>query len=74
MEQYYRMVIDSLKQGIVEMAATGKVDADRVGKDLLALEMELDRRVVGNQPHECIDGLIDDLRWLRNDVPESSAR
>lgn len=68
MEEYYRLVIDTLKQTLSDYIVAGDIDRKFVIKAVRQLEFETDRRVVNNLPIEEIDTLRNDLLWVICDL------
>lgn len=70
MEQYYRLVIDTLKQALSDYASTGALDPDGASEAILRLDMETDRRIVSGEPCGELASLKEDLMWLKCDLPD----
>lgn len=68
MEEYYRLVINTLKQTLSDYIVAGDIDREYVSKAVRQLEFETDRRVVNNLPIEEIDALRNDLLWVICDL------
>lgn len=68
MENYQRLVIDTMKKAVSEYVSTGSVDVQMLDEAQKSLAFELDRRKVGNLPCEEIEALYGDVRWLKCDL------
>lgn len=70
MEQYYNLVIDTLKSALSDYVSTGEIDMEQVGEAISRLEFETDRRIVNREPADELAGLRDTLLWLKCDLFE----
>lgn len=68
MEQYYHLVIDTLKQALSDYVSTGEIDMEQVTGAISRLEFETDRRIVNREPAEELASLRDTLLWLKCDL------
>lgn len=68
MEEYYRLVIDTLKMSLSDYVATGGIDEEMLSEAHKKLSFELDRRIVNNLPVEEIEKLREDISWVKNDL------
>ena len=68
MEEYYRLVIDTLKQSLSDILASGDIDREMVSQNIRTLEFEIDKRIVGRQDHSELNALRSDLLWLKLDL------
>lgn len=64
MEEFYRLVIDTLKQSLSDYVACGDIDREMISEAARKLEFEADRRVVNNLPIEELSELRNDLYWV----------
>lgn len=70
MEQYYNLVIDTLKSALSDYVSTGEIDMEQVGEAISRLEFETDRRIVNREPADELARLRDTLLWLKCDLFE----
>lgn len=68
MEQYYRLVIDTLKDALSDYVTTGDVDREHLREAASRLEMETDRRIVNREPIDEIAALKRDIYWVCCDL------
>lgn len=70
MENFNRLVIDTLKDSLSEYVSTGSVDTAKIENAQKRLNFELDRRKVSNESTKGIEALRSDISWLKNDLFE----
>lgn len=70
MENFNRLVIDTLKDSLSEYVSTGSVDKAKIENAQKWLNFELDRRKVSNEPTKELEALRGDISWLKNDLFE----
>ena len=68
MKEYYRLVIDSLKNAISEYVASGEIDTTTLAEARKKLDLAIDEGFVSNQPTEDLAALREDLAWLQFDL------
>ncbi len=68
MENFNRLVIDTIKQSFSDFVATGEVNTENINDAQKRLSFEFDRRKVSNEPTDEIEALRSDISWLKNDL------
>lgn len=68
MENFNRLVIDTLKESLSEYISTRSVDKTKIENAQKRLSFELDRCKVSNESTEEIEALRGDISWLKNDL------
>ncbi len=64
----YRLVIDTLKECISDLLASGSLDQSRLSHTLLELQKAQDKAVIGNVNHNEIDTLINDIKYIKYEL------
>jgi len=68
MNEYYRLVIDTLKNAMSEYVSSGEVDMKNIANARQQLNFAIDSKIVDNQPHDELVQLREDLTWLQFDL------
>lgn len=64
----YRLVIDTLKECISDLLASGSLDQSRLSLTLLKLQKAQDKAVIDGVSHNEIDTLINDIKYIKYDL------
>ena len=68
MENYQRLIIDTLKKTMSDYVSTGNVDIKMLNEAQKRLVFEIDRCKVSNLPCNEIEALYGDVKWLKCDL------
>lgn len=64
----YRLVIDTLKECISDLLASGSIDQSRLSTTLLELQKAHDKAVIDVVSHDEIDALINDIKYVKYEL------
>jgi len=64
----YRLVIDTLKECISDLLASGNIDQSRLSITLLELQKEQDRSIVNGKSNKELDDLIKDIKYVKYEL------
>lgn len=64
----YRNVIDTLKNCISDLLASGNIDQKELASTLTALEKKRDSYIINNVGTNDIDKLIEDIKYIKYDL------
>mgnify|MGYP000869320906 CR=1 FL=1 len=64
----YRLVIDTLKECISDLLASGSLDQSRLSIVLLKLEKEKDKAIINRERSKELDTLIDDIKYVKYEL------
>ena len=64
----YRLVIDTLKECISDLLASGSIDRSILSNTLLSLEKSLDKAITDNKPTGELNKLISDIKYIKYDL------
>jgi len=64
----YRLVIDTLKECISDLLASGSMDHSRLSHTLVELQKAHDKSVIDGVSHDEIDALINDIKYVNYEL------
>jgi hypothetical protein len=61
----YRLVIETLKECISDLLASGSLDQSILSTTLLELQKAQDKAIINGNSHKEIDDLINDINYVK---------
>lgn len=64
----YRLVIDTLKECISDLLASGSMDQSKLSDTLLELHKAQDKAIIAEIGHKELDDLINDIKYIKYEL------